>query len=152
MATDLRNHIKRLRAIRDTVESQSIMILMENGELVRQEAMRSIRDGAIRGLGHISSAPGDPPNGDTGRLEMSIEVELRRSEKTVNVIARAPHAAAQEFGTSRAAARPYLRPALQKYRSRLVTALAAMASGQSAVRVFKNSTTSIDAANEITGR
>jgi len=144
-------HLKRLREIQD-IEAPTQQTLLEAGELVRQEAMRSIREGTIRGPGHIPSLPGEPPNGNTGRLETSIEVQLRASEKTVNVIASAPYSAALEFGTARIAARPFLRPALQKHRSRLVTAMAAVASGEKAVRVFKNSTRSIDAANVITGR
>lgn len=145
-------HLARLRTISETIEPNTIQLLLELGELVRQEAMASIREGTVRGPGHIPSLPGDPPKGDTGRLELGIEVELRRSEKTVNVISRAPYSAALEFGTSRIAPRPFLRPALQKYRSRLVTGMAMLASGEGAVRVYKNSTRSIDAANAITGR
>jgi len=80
---------------------------------------------------------------------MSIEVELRRSDKTVNVIANAPYAAALEFGTRQIAARPFLRPAMQKHRSRLVTALAMTMSGRKGVKVLKNSSRSIDEANDI---
>lgn len=145
-------HVRRLREIHDTVEDEAVIALLEHGELVRQEAMQSIRDGTIRGPGHVAAPPGMPPNGDTGELELGILVELRRSDKTVNVVSTAPHAAAQEFGTVRAAARPYMRPASQKFRSRLVTVMARVASGRQNVRVFKNSTASIDAASEITGR
>lgn len=149
---DMRQHIRRMREIADTVEVEAVNLLLEAGEMVRQEAMESIRDGTIRGAGHVPSRPGEPPKGDTGRLELSIEVELRRSEKTVNVIARAPYAAALEFGTRRIAPRPFMRPALQKHRSRLVTGMVAVASGERAVRVFKNSSRSTDAASTITGR
>lgn len=145
-------HLARLRAIDKNVETGTVQLLLELGELVRQEAMFSIRDGTIRGAGHIPSLPGDPPKGDTGRLELGIDVELRASDKTVNVISRAPYSAALEFGTSRIAPRPFLRPALQKHRSRLVTGMAMLASGEAAVRVYKNSTRSIDAASAITGR
>lgn len=145
-------HIARLRALSENAEPASINALLEAGELVRQEAMASIRNGTIRGAWHIPSQPGQPPKGDTGKLELSIEVQLRKSEKTVNVMASAPYSAALEFGTSRIAARPFLRPALQKHRSRLVTAMTAIASGEQAVRVFKNSTASIEGANKITGR
>lgn len=145
-------HLARLRQINDDVETGTIQLLLELGELVRQEAMASIREGTIRGPGHIPSRPGDPPKGDTGRLELGIDVELRASEKTVNVISRAPYSAALEFGTSRIEPRPFLRPALQKHRSRLVTGMAMLASGEGAVRVYKNSTRSIDAANSMVGR
>ena len=130
-------HLKRLRDINENTEPATIMALLEAGELVRQEAAASIRNGAIRGRGHVPAPPGLPPNGDTGRLELGIEVELRRSEKTVNVVSRAPYAAAQEFGSRHAEARPYLRPALLKHKNRLVTAMVAVASGEGLVRVLK---------------
>lgn len=145
-------HIRRLREISDTVESGSVQLLLESGELVRQTAMGYIRDGTIRGPGHVPSLPGNPPKGDTGNLELNIVVELRRSDKTVNVISRAIYAAALEFGTSKIAPRPYLRPALQEHRNRLVTGMAMLASGRGAVRVFKNSSRSTEAASQITGR
>lgn len=145
-------HLTRLRDISANIEPNTINLLLEMGELVRQEAMASIREGTVRGPGHIPSLPGHPPKGDTGRLELGIDVELRRSDKTVNVISRAPYSAALEFGTSRIAPRPFLRPALQKHRSRFVTGMAMIASGEGAVRVYKNSTRSIDAASAMTGR
>lgn len=148
----MKKHLGRLRAISDTIEPDTVQLLLEMGELVRQTAMASIRENTIRGPGHIPSLPGNPPKGDTGRLELGIEVELRASEKTVNVISRAPYSAALEFGTSRIAPRPFMRPALQQHRSRFVTGMAMLASGEGAVRVYKNSTSSIDAANSMTGR
>ena len=145
-------HIRRLREIHDSVESGTVMALLEAGESVRQYAMESIRDGTIRGRGHVPSRPGEPPKGDTGVLELGIVVELRASEKTVNVISTAIYSAALEFGTFRIAPRPFLRPALHANRDRLVTGMAMLASGQGAVRVFKNSTRSIDVASSMTGR
>lgn len=145
-------HLVRLRDIQQNVESGSVQLLLEAGEMVRQTAMASIRENTVRGVGHIPSLPGDPPKGDTGRLELGIDVELRASEKTVNVISRAPYSAALELGTSRIAPRPFLRPALRQHRSRLVTGMAMLASGQDAARIYKNSTRTIDAANAMTGR
>ena len=82
----LDKHLKRLREIHDTVESGTVVELLTAGEAVRQYAMESIREGTVRGPGHVPSLPGSPPKGDTGRLELGILVELRASEKTVNVI------------------------------------------------------------------
>lgn len=151
-SVQLARHAARLREVSDTVESEAVNLLLLAGELVRQTAMESIREGTVRGPGHIPSLPGQPPKGDTGRLEIGIHVELRRSDKTVNVISRAPYSAALEFGTHRIAPRPFMRPAMQQHRSRLVTGMAMVASGESAVRVFKNSSRSTDAASAMTGR
>lgn len=122
-------HAKKLRAIRD-IESETVQNLLTVGELIRQTAMESIRDGTIRGLGHIPSLPGDPPKGDTGRLELGIEVKLRASEKRADVVSQAPHAMAMEMGTPTVAARPYLRPAAAKHRSQLAILTAATISGK----------------------
>lgn len=130
------NHIARLRAIRD-IEGPTIQALLDTGEVIRTEAVNSIREGAIRGIGHVPSKPGDPPNADTGRLEMGIEVQLRASEKTVNVISTAPYSAELEFGSANVLERPFMRPALQKHRTRLVTAMVAVIQG-SLLRVYKN--------------
>lgn len=148
----LDKHMKRLREIHDNVEKGTIVALLEAGEMVRQYAMASIREGTVRGPGHIPSVPGSPPKGDTGRLELGIEVELRRSELTVNVISRAPYSAALELGTARIAPRPFMRPALQANRNRLVTGMAMLASGESAARIYKNSDRTISGANAMTGR
>lgn len=148
----LDKHTKRLREIHDTVESGTVVELLTAGEAVRQYAMESIRDGTVRGPAHVPSLPGSPPKGDTGHLELGILVELRASEKTVNVISTAIYSAALELGTARIEPRPFMRPALQANRNRLVTGMAMLASGQSAARIYKNSTRTIDGANAITGR
>jgi hypothetical protein len=49
---------------------------------------------------------------DTGQLRDSIGYTFHAATLTLIVYAEAPHASFCEFGTSRMAARPYLRPAL----------------------------------------
>jgi hypothetical protein len=49
---------------------------------------------------------------DTGQLRDSINYTFHAATLTLIVYAEAPHASFVEFGTSRMAARPYLRPAL----------------------------------------
>lgn len=129
------SHEARLRDVKE-VEDAFILGLLEGGELVRQEAMGSIRQGTIRGPGHIPSLPGEPPNGDTGRLETGIEVELRKSDKTVNVASNAPHSFELEFGHGNVAERPFMRPALRNNRNRVVTGTVKATNGALA-RVFK---------------
>lgn len=92
--------------------------LYEAGELVQQAAQLSITAGAVSGAAHVPSAPGEPPNNDTGVLANSIETNSVGPGK-VEVSANAPYAAAQEFGNSRLPARPYMRPALQQNRARI---------------------------------
>lgn len=92
--------------------------LYEAGELVQIDAQISITTGAVSGKNHVPSAPGEPPNNDTGVLANSIETNLITQTK-VEVSANAPYAAAQEFGNDVLPERPYMRPALQKNRGNI---------------------------------
>jgi HK97 gp10 family phage protein len=75
-------------------------------------------------VSHTASAPGEPPAVDTGFLRNSIQVD----EVTPNEAIIAPHtdyAEHVEFGTSRMAARPYMRPALDEHEREIVDAIEA---------------------------
>lgn len=128
--------IKRLQGMSRGITKASIKRLIASGELVRKDAVASIRAGAVSGSGHVPSAPGEPPNADTHVLDRSIHVEVNESGLTVTVVADAPYAAAQEFGTARLPERPYLRPALLRNRSRIV--LGQVQASQDVVRVYKS--------------
>ena len=74
------------------------------------------------GVSHTASAPGEPPAVDTDFLRNSIQVD----EVTPNEAIIAPHtdyAEHLEFGTSRMAARPYMRPALDEHEREIVDAI-----------------------------
>ena len=101
--------------------------VFELANRVQVDAQNSITEGAVSGAGHVASLPGESPNADTHRLDTQIET-LRGSEPgTIKylVSSNAPYASHLEFGTSRMAARPYLGPALDKNRPRIVKRLAA---------------------------
>lgn len=132
--TVTRNRLRRLNS--QYMQDPINRALYEAGEAVRADAQASIRAGAIMGPGHVPSAPGTPPNADTGNLDMSIDVRLDRNRKTVTVSAMAPYAAAQEYGTSKLPARPYMRPALQRNRNRAVYGQVSAVRGY-LVRVYK---------------
>ena len=89
------------------------------GQEIELEAERSITAGSISGKGHIPSAPGQPPNADTRRLDSNI-VTTVVGRGVVEVTSRAPYSAALEYGTSRMAERPFMRPAVAKKRARAV--------------------------------
>jgi HK97 gp10 family phage protein len=87
----------------------------------QSEAKRSIvkgpKTGRVykRGKGHHrASAPGQPPANDTGFLAGSIFAEPVKGEVAARIVARAPYAVHLEFGTSKMAPRPFIRPAGDK--------------------------------------
>lgn len=111
--------LKRLPAekIRDVSKA-----LFAAGDIIKAEAQVSITTGAVSGINHVPSRPGEPPNEDTGALRRSIKVE-QSGPLTVKVTAgddNVNYAAFLEFGTSRMAARPFMGPAARKKKDEVV--------------------------------
>lgn len=68
---------------------------------------------------HHPSMPGNPPAPDTGNLRESIRYEIHgKSEKVYGVVGSTQkdpdYAVYTEYGTTKMAPRPWLRPAMQK--------------------------------------
>jgi HK97 gp10 family phage protein len=99
----LDRHLRRLHAIRSESASAANRALVAGAEMIRAEADRSISAGAVSDRNH----------GDTGELQAQLKTVNPRP-LLAEVRSEAPYAAALEFGTSRMAARPYLRPARDK--------------------------------------
>ena len=93
-------------------------------DMLRVEAALSISQGAVSGKNHKVSNPGDPPNFDTGFLAGAIETR-ETGEFEAEVSSGAPYSAALEFGTSRMAERPFMRPAAAKVRPKAERLIAA---------------------------
>lgn len=109
-----RAHINRLKALQGPLVTSAVgRALFAAGQLIENEAALSITRGAVSGKGHVPSKPGEPPNADTHRLDRSIETTQITPLK-VKVTANSGYAAALEFGTSRVAPRPFMRPARDK--------------------------------------
>lgn len=120
-----RIHGDRLRRLSSGVVTRKIMdAVVEGAELIKEEAVNSILDGAISGPGHVASLPGEPPNADTHELDQSGRVEKNESRLSAKVTFDSEKAVPLEFGTDTVEERPFLRPAAQKKRPearRLVT-------------------------------
>lgn len=93
--------------------------LFAGGEIIRAEAHRSISEGSVSGKRHVPSLPGEPPNRDTGVLQAHIET-TQPAPLRVEVSSNAPYASYLEFGTSRMAPRPYMRPASRAKKEEVV--------------------------------
>jgi HK97 gp10 family phage protein len=104
--------LRKLKALAH-VEKIAGQVVFEGADMIHVEAFRSISRGSVSGKSHVPSAPGEPPNRDTGVLQAHLE-----TEKTGNVTAEfrseAPYSRALEFGTSKMAVRPHVRPARDK--------------------------------------
>jgi HK97 gp10 family phage protein len=105
--------MRRLKRLNEGVVEVAGKVVFVGSDMIRAEAFRSISEGSVSGKGHVPSLPGQPPNRDTGVLQAHITNE-KTGPLTAEVRSDAPYAAALEFGTSRIAERPYMRPARDK--------------------------------------
>lgn len=112
----VRAHVQRLKAISGEAMALEVgKALYVAGQMIEIEAELSITAGSVSGKGHVPSKPGEPPNRDSGTLDNNIETHLVGPLK-VEVTSNAPYSAALEFGTSKMAARPFMKPAADKKR------------------------------------
>lgn len=112
-----KRHTDRLRRMRSPAAIRKVgSALFAGGQMIQVEAQISITAGAVSGKNHVPSAPGQPPNQDTGVLANNIET-VQVGPLKVEVSSNAPYAVALEFGTSKMAERPYMRPATAKKRA-----------------------------------
>lgn len=123
--TGAKAHKSRLRRIRSAEMVREVgKAVYTAADLYVVDAALSITNGAVGGKGHTPSAPGSPPNADTGQLDRSGHVGRDGPLKALGVF-DAPHAVPQEVGTSRMAARPYAGPAAQRTRPKAQRLVAA---------------------------
>jgi HK97 gp10 family phage protein len=72
---------------------------------------------------HTASAPNQPPASDTGFLANNITMEVNtESNGTVvgKIISSAPYSKFLEFGTTNITERPFMQPALQKNKQKIL--------------------------------
>ncbi len=107
-----------LKNLVSSLDREVSKALFAAGEVVEAEAGRSITAGSTSGKNHVPSAPGQPPNNDTGVLARNIET-VQVEPFRVEVSSNAPYSVALEFGTSKMAARPFMSPAVQATRKKV---------------------------------
>lgn len=116
-----KRHTQRLRNMRTRVASEAGRGIFVGAGIIQAEARRLIAAGAVQGAGHVPSAPGEPPNWDTGTLAGAIEAR-KTGLVTAETSSNAPYALFLEKGTRRMAERPYMVPATRNSRAK-ITAL-----------------------------
>lgn len=119
---------RRMKALTGPVLDRNMgLALFAGASALAVEAQISISTGAVSGLHHVPSRPGEPPKNDTHFLADNIEIAAGgagSTELTATVSSNAPYSRALEFGTSRMGERPFMRPAAAKTRKeikRLIT-------------------------------
>ena len=73
---------------------------------------------------HTQSAPNQPPASDTGFLvsQITMNVDVKTNGTVVGqIISAAPYSAALEFGTTQMTERPFMQPALEKNKRKILS-------------------------------
>lgn len=111
----------------DNAEDEVERIVGETAFDVHRDVIGSVQKGPATGAvyelfdprrTHQASAPGQPPQTDTGRLASSISVRITGYEAVI--FSRTRYAEYLEFGTRDMAARPFFNPAVERNRPRFV--------------------------------
>lgn len=111
-----KQHADRMKRLSGSaMQREARKLVYTLADMHATEAALSITRGAVSGKNHVASNPGEPPNADTHFLDRSIEATLT-GPVSAESSANAPYAAALEFGTSRMAERPFMRPAAKTVR------------------------------------
>jgi len=109
----------KLKQLTPQIEAALRPVIETVADMVKVDAQTSITAGSVSGAAHVPSAPGEPPNNDTGVLANSITVEQIDALRC-RVVATAPYAAIQELGGTAGGVtlpeRPYMRPAADRNR------------------------------------
>lgn len=115
---------KRLSDYPESVQKDAGIVIAEGVLAIHAEARKSIQRIASKGEqrpdGSFASAPGMPPNTDTGTLVRSIEFDVDTDKAIGKVFAKAEYAEALEFGTKNMSERPFMGPAYAKFREKII--------------------------------
>jgi len=115
--------INKSRVVMAKYESEVKAIIERGANMVRNTAVKSIQQHQSQGVtygNHTASTAGNPPNSDTGYLASNIFVKKDNNGKGASVESRADYSEALEFGTSKMGARPFLQPALEENRRKII--------------------------------
>ena len=130
--------ISKSKAVLGKYDKQLKQIIAVGGQMVMNEAKQSIHSHGSSGRTyekynprrtHTASSKGNPPNTDTGYLANNIYLEIDTDGLGADVESRAEYSAHLEFGTSRMPrGRPFLQPALEANRRKIVQMFARLKS------------------------
>lgn len=119
---------RELRRLSGDLREEAGKAVLATAVEMRADIVKSIQRGPASGRTykksnptrtHTASAPGQPPMSDTGRLANSITFD-RLGDLTAIVGSELNYAPWLEYGTSRMAARPFFRPAVERMRPKYI--------------------------------
>ena len=114
-----------MAGVKQAVADELTKAVYAGAQKVVTEAKKSVLDGnksgrvyKRRSVTHRTSAPGEAPASDTGRLVNSLHAEAGNPGEALAIAggSSVKYATTLEFGTSKMAARPFMVPALEKSR------------------------------------
>lgn len=111
-------HLRRLKKLSDPTGPAN-QVLQVLAEKIRTDAKNSLTTNSASGQSggkhqHIPSRPGEPPNNEFGGLSKGIIEQTFPLELRAEVRAETEYSAPLEYGTSKMAERPFMRPARDK--------------------------------------
>ena len=129
--------ISKSREVLGKYDKQLKQIIAVGGQMVMNEAKQSIHSHGSSGRTyekynprrtHTASSSGNPPNTDTGYLANNIYLEIDTDGLGADVESRAEYSEFLEFGTSKMLPRPFLQPALEANRRKIIQMFARLKS------------------------
>ena len=123
--------LQSLKALEKDLQEPFREVIKGGGQLIRGEAIKSIQTGPKSGRTyekynprrtHKASAPGQAPASDTGNLVRNIIVRQVDIDNAA-VESNATYSSFLEFGTSKMLARPFLFPATERSRPKIIQAV-----------------------------
>lgn len=129
--------ISKSKAVLGKYDKQLKQIIAVGGQMVMNEAKQSIHSHGSSGRiyekynprrTHTASSDGNPPNTDTGYLANNIYLEIDADGLGADVESRAEYSEFLEFGTRNMRPRPFLQPALEANRRKIIQMFARLKS------------------------
>lgn len=119
--------LKKLGKYSDDVQKDVSKEIRKSALAIQGEAVKSIQKGPKTGrlytthnksIPHQASAAGEAPASDTGMLAGSIYADIEKFDATVGT--RLDYGRMLELGTMQIAERPWLRPAIERRRQKMI--------------------------------
>ena len=129
--------ISKSKGVLGKYNSELKKIIAVGGQMVMNDAKASIHSHSSSGRTyekynprrtHTASAAEQPPNTDTGYLANNIYLEIDADGLGADVESRAEYSECLEFGTSKMRPRPFLQPALEANRRKIIRMFARLKS------------------------